>query len=352
MRSSIIISSCLVFLTYLVSCEGSYFDEGVVYLESNRERQIRNLYDNGMMPDIERMSVALNESLPIFETLKELPTAGNLQQAQAKIKALNIQWEALEVYRFGSVKRKYEVIQFWPYNDVKARLDAMDPSAVNFAYIESQGSAVKGLLLNSFLLYSSSLTDLQEHPQYLAYVLVNLESCIAEVTKLKEHWKQEEQNFKEANSTGLDQSQDQQLNIYVNLLESIKLVKLEEALKVGDILKLEAPYGDYSIELIQMNLKSIQKSFNGDFSSADFPYGFDDYLRGINYGDLSETINEKMIECIEKSNKIQSLNQTILEDKEQVEGLVESVTELLVLIKVDAANVLGTTITFTDNDGD
>ena len=69
--------------------------------------------------------------------------------------------------------------------------------------------------------------------------------------------------------------------------------------------------------------------------------------------DFAIKISDQFTECQKQLDAIEgTLEDEIITNPEAVVALKDSFRDLLVLIKVDMANVLGSTITFNDNDGD
>lgn len=156
----------------------------------------------------------------------------------------------------------------------------------------------------------------------------------------------------------MDGSQNQVINQMVSIIEEILIGKLGKPL--GDsnggnvaINKLEAGRSGASLEIINQHLLSLKRCYNGDFAQTPFRIGFDDFLILIGSEDFSIKISKQFLVCQEKIDAIQHpLKEELLSNPETVVDLKNSFRDLLVLIKVDMANILGSTITFNDNDGD
>jgi predicted lipoprotein len=144
----------------------------------------------------------------------------------------------------------------------------------------------------------------------------------------------------------------------VTLIEEIIISKLGNPLgdSNGGMIepdRLEAHRSNYSKEIIQQHLIATHRCYRGEFAMTPFRVGFDDFLVLIGSESLSLRIEAQFSDCQDKLDAIEgSIEDEIVTHPEGVIDLKNSFRDLLVLLKVDMANVLGSTITFNDNDGD
>ena len=119
--------------------------------------------------------------------------------------------------------------------------------------------------------------------------------------------------------------------------------------------RVEARLSRCSLPLLRTNIEVFALAFSGGHGEA---LGLDDYVDYLDrpYGDealLSARIKAQtaaVLATIDSFDK--SLYETIAEDPTPVRQLFAQVRQLLVLVKVNMANVLGVTVTFNALDGD
>lgn len=116
---------------------------------------------------------------------------------------------------------------------------------------------------------------------------------------------------------------------------------------------LESVHANISKELICENLLAAQVTFNGADST-----GFDDYIEALGIEDkngelLSEAINSEYENAFRILDSINgSLEIAILNQKETVQELIDSIQKLYVYTNIDMISQLGILTVFSDNDGD
>ena len=190
------------------------------------------------------------------------------------------------------------------------------------------------------------------------YLLALSENLVTKSTQLKGLWEANKDAFIGALENGISGSQNQVINAMVTLIEEIIISKLGNPLgdsNGGNIEpeRLEAHRSEISKDIIQQHLYALQRCYKGDFAETPFRVGFDDFLVLIGSEDFSAKISDQFALCQKQLDAVPgSLENELMVNADGVVDLKNSFRDLLVLIKVDMANVLGSTITFNDNDGD
>tara|TARA_B110001452_G_scaffold80987_1_gene66266 strand:- start:383 stop:1423 length:1041 start_codon:yes stop_codon:yes gene_type:complete len=346
MKKSIFLLTSFVLILLFIQCDNDISNSSL----PSKEKLIENYYNNGIIKDIESVLNRIDENLIILNTFRNEPTQTHLDDAINDDKQLHLEWEGLEVYRLQVFRLLYSSVQTFPVNEsVKSEILTLE--TINKTTVEALFDDKSGLFINSFLLNTLSLDEFKSEPKYIAFLQANTLHVKDKILILQQAWKDIGPSFLEATGFGFDQSQDQIFNIYVGLIETIKLIKLDDAITNNDMNRLESPYNDLSIQLIQKNLISIQNSFNGNFGTEN-TYGFDDYLIDIGQQDLNNRVNDKITAAYNISKRIVSLNQVIENKDLKGRELSDSIQELLLIFKIELSSVLGTSISFTDNDGD
>ncbi|MEM7738970.1 MAG: imelysin family protein, partial [Deinococcota bacterium] len=107
-----------------------------------------------------------------------------------------------------------------------------------------------------------------------------------------------------------------------------------------------------SLELTRSKLEGIQLALYNN--QADGQLGLDDYLNFLMADDqLATQLADGFAAAFEAIDVIDiSLAQAVYDEPAKVEAVYDAVRDLVVLTKVDMANQLGITVTFSDSDGD
>ena len=358
----------VMILLLTLSCEKKAAVSFSSEVQRHKKAQLKNIYDN----EISRLNTAfiietslLNDGIKHFG--KEATTT-NLSEVQNQwLRTLKI-WKQMELYNIGDISKTFihSEIGRWPTNEnfINDFIDEIE--IINEAFIVSKGASSKGISALEYLLFSSednemvitcftTGTNFAKRLDYLTAVAHNLETKANKLSKL---WTDYHSKFTTGLENGVEGSQNQIINQMVSTIEAIIISKLGKPL--GDtnggtiaLDELEAPRSGASLEIIQQHLISLNRCYKGDFALTPFRVGFDDFLILIGNEDFSVKIAAQFAVCQKKIDAIKgSLRNEIVSNPEAVVDLKNAFTNLLVLIKVDMANVLGSTITFNDNDGD
>lgn len=360
------VTSILLLMIAITSCSKDSNTKQFDELKALKETQLLNLYDNEISNLNSKFIIAatvLNESV---ENFNQETSIQNLEIAQQKWIDMTLVWKKLELYKIGSVPDNhiFHKIDYWPtetnfINNFINGSDTLDES-----FIESKGSSSKGVAAIEFLLFKTTNqltldsftteTNFERRKAYLVALCQNLKNKSIE---LELRWMDYKPTFITSLESGLDGSQDQIVNAIVSLLEKIKISKLEKPLGTNNNdflkpLKLEAHRSGKSLEIIRANLVTLERCFNGDFSTST-DIGFDDYLIKLGRQDLATQIANDFTNCFNKLDVINPpLREDLFNNTQNVNALKDAVKTLLMHIKVDMSSALNTIITFNENDGD
>lgn len=346
------------------ACQKDTNSDALSQTQFHKKAQLTNIYENEIRPlslSFTEQTKLLNETVIKYNTD---PNAVNLGLAQEQWKTIQMVWKQLELYDLGAVSDSFITFEInrWPTDTSRIEENINGSEILNKAFIASLGSSSKGIAALEYLLFSTSDTSLNTTMYYeirkQAYIIAVAENLNSKAIQLEVLWKNNETEFIGALENGISGSQNQVINAIVTLIEEIIIAKLGNPLgdtNAGIIEpdRLEGYYSKFSKEIIQQHLTALKRSFKGDFALTSFRVGFDDFLVLIGSEEFSIKISEQFTECQKKLDAIQgSLEDEIVTNPDAVVALKDSFRDLLVLIKVDMANVLGSTITFNDNDGD
>lgn len=355
MKNKLILGiTSLCFLGFLFICCSDDSDNGGdnIAQGSDVSKLLVNIYENGILFDYVNMLSLVEKHDLTLRQLKDNPTLENLNSAIEEDKQLNIAWDSIEIYRLQLLRVLYSDVQFFPLNTTSISENISAANSIDSSFFETLFDPTKGLLANSYLLNTFGIVDFTNEPKYTDFLIENLSYVKGNIQELESYWKDEGDSFVSATGRGLDQSVNLLVNVYINLLETIKLVKLEKPLLEKNISLTESPYNNNSIKLMQSNITALKTSFNGNFENSTTSYSFDDYLKAINREDLSIAVNTKIDEALRLSLNLNDFNDIVTNSSESANTFVEKINELLILFNVDIASALNLTVTFTDNDGD
>lgn len=361
-----ILFTCLIVTTLFVGCEqeNSAYTSEVQYYKN---AQLTNIYENEVTPLNNQFIDETEELVTLIGNFSQEKTDTNLILVQNQwLKTVKI-WKQIELYNVGEIADSFihSEIGFWPSNKDFIENFIAEGTLINEAYIATKGVSSKGINGLEYLLFNdtneqvmASFTEGSSWQNRLFYLIAVAENLHSKALELKASWINYAPTFTANLENGVDGSQNQVINQMVSIIEEILIGKLGKPL--GDIdngnvaiNKLEAARSGASLEIIQQHLISLKRCYKGDFAQTPFRIGFDDFLTLIGSEPFSIKIAEQFKVCQEKIDAIQQpLKKELLSNPESVIDLKNSFTDLLVLIKVDMANVLGSTITFNDNDGD
>ena len=274
-------------------------------------------------------------------------------------------WKQCELYNFGPVREKFlhNRIHKWPIDTNKVIDHIEGESLIDDELIINTGSNGVGLAAMEFLLFEPGKTlpeinnELTLNSRKIEY-LTALSGHLGVLSQeLVNDWTDYESEFTVSLGSDIHGGQTIMLNAMINHLELVVHSKVgNPAGKSGGIPdeeEAEAFRSQRSLSMISKNIKSIERLYTGNFKSVGHLTGFEEFLFAAGQDELAKTILSKILECQNLiDNFSDPLSEAIFTDPITVDQLFTSLVDLLVLIKVDMTNVLGSTITFTDNDGD
>ena len=335
-------------------------------------------FDRGaMLDDLVRETI-----LPLHETLAQEaatldnaaqtfynnPSEDTLSDFRDAWKATSIAFEQVEVYGFRRVMLYVTQLDREPnISFIENTIDEQEPGTMIERFAQNLGSAVKGLPALEYLIFSENaletLTETAKRREYAAALASDIHRVSDELVEV---WTADNAGYADRFIRADDEPSS--VRSAVSLLANELIAKTETIAQMQLGLPLgyqhggavqpeavEAPYSQTSLAKIRANLEGIRIAFNG--LEPDDTLSLADYLDflGAEYDGklMSDVINAQIDTAIEAVNSIeQPLQEALVNDPEGVERAYSVVVDLLRLIKVDMANQLGITVTFSDNDGD
>lgn len=292
------------------------------------------------------------------------PTVDTLAAAQAQWHTTAAAWAQVEPFSLRFTMLATGQIKKWPINTKFIEEFIAETATIDEPFIASIGATAKGIGAIEYFLFSPTLTadeivaTLAVTPQRLAYPVALTQNLTNAAEALYALWAPEGENgaqrfidadFSENNVQG---SISMLTNELIVLLETMVKTKVEYPLRgvMADPQPqaVESPYAGASWPLMVANLRTVQQVFQA---------GLGDYLDQMavtpRTPTLSAAINTQLEATIAAMEALTlPLEVAVIEDPAPVRAVRDEIKDLLVLLKVDMANQLGITVTFSDNDGD
>lgn len=338
----------------ITACSGSDFDRSLL-LENTAQNLIVPAYE-----DFTLKTDSLNSAVLVFA---QSPDLKKLESVQMAWKEAIKSWKRAEVYNFGPVDEMVlkTSIDYWPTSGAGIET-AIEEYEGSDDYLMRIGSNRKGLPAIEYLLFHKEpeiIIREFKNENRKVYLKLLSQSLVENSRLILDRWNSGyTQEFIQASGNRPNSGITLLVNEMGYLLEIIGMDKLEipfgkQTNGVPRLQMLESEYAEISIELIRENLESLRRTFNGGEGQ-----GFDDYLNtldieGEDGKQLSEVINSEYETALSILESMEgSLKETIQNDKETVQKLVDSVRKLLIYTEVDMISQLNLLDTFSDNDGD
>ncbi len=365
---SITFLSIILIAAFFVSCDKDGISEDEYQIQYRREAQLNNVYINGITPLNSSFVFNTKELETRTQTFVQQPNIENLKGLQTQWVNTLKTWKHLELYNLGIIEDSFIHFEInrWPTNTETINNFIEGTETIDADFIAGNGSSSKGVSAMEYLLFSFEnnqeiLDQFTTNPNFerrQAYLLSLSENLEIKAIALQTLWTMHKTDFISSLENGISGSQNQLTNAMVTLIEEIIISKLGNPLGNGNggeinIEDLEARRSENSLLIIQEHLTALKNLYTGNFNQGSINWGFNDYLDLIDRTTLNDAIKASFDNCQEKLDVISgSLKQELQDTPQNVIDLQDAFNGLLVLIKVDMANAIGTTITINDNDGD
>lgn len=377
-------TSYMLILLLLVGCGGTAVSESTAATAVtptaaadgfDRQALLENLTMQVIVPAHEAFAAALAELETAAAAFAAAPTAETLTAVQDAWLAANLARMPLLPFRIGPVD---DSLLHNRLDNRPPRTEFIDENVLGGAdpitndYLAGIGSSSVGLGAMEYLLFDAeggntavlaAFTDGELAARRRELLLRLAQNAHQRGEALADVWTADGANyaasFIAADMDGgeLQGSMNMLLNQMIGDLENIISARLGKPAgnRSSGLIRpdlVEAPYSGASLPRITATVAGLQTAFNGGDG-----LGFDDYLDYLaadyNGQPLSTAINAQFETTLAALDAIEGpLETAVATHLPQVETAIDELNRLLVLLKVDAANHLGVTLTFNDNDGD
>ncbi|MEL6616329.1 MAG: imelysin family protein, partial [Bacteroidota bacterium] len=299
------------------------------------------------------------------------PTAATLASAQQAWETAAISWQRLAALNLPGVKfgLYHNRIATRPANVEAVEEGLSGSETVDLAYIQRRGSNARGLPVLEYLLFDGDdpLATLQ-NARRRAYARAVSEDVLGQAEALEAKWSatggDEIGMFIAADTEGrnLQSSVSRIVNEMAMVTEDLRYVAIGRPMGIarnpeepgGDPRPelVEAPYALESVALYREALAGLRDLFTSGGGT-----GLDDYLTALDAEIDGQPVGAAVLAQIDETEAAidalgMPLREAIESNPEAVRTVYAEAGDLLRIVKVDLANWLGVSITFSDNDGD
>ncbi|SFE52834.1 imelysin family protein [Thermoflexibacter ruber] len=333
--------SFLLILSILLACEPAQkhiFD---------KNEMIANITEYVILANYQSFAMSAAEFYEQTLSFKKENTAENLYALQAKWEEMYGLWKKCEFANFGLAKEKNFMYDI-NFNELRTKLIMNVLSSkqeINDKYIQSLGSAAKGLPAIGFLLFDKGkmLTDKKVNQRILSYLEMLAKHLEDKSQALYDEWKNDYQKkfLKNEDNNSVNTLANQLLALTENLA-SKRIDKLAKQLEDSSRLSQYERVANKK-EFIMASLEVIDEAFKGNKG-----IGFDDYLDNLGAKFTNHSLSSKIKEQIENTQ----IAVSYINNEEKATQASEEIKKLLILIRTDMFSALSINVSFTDADGD
>jgi predicted lipoprotein len=320
----------------------------------------------------------VEESSLLNDTIAELcaaPDVDLLAQAQEAWRRTRVPLKNSEAFRFGPIKTLGidQAIDFWPTRPNSIEEAIADGLPLDDLSITNLGTSAKGMPAIEYLLFDPEggnvailalLTDAVSGARRCEYVSALARNVFLNAAALRDAW-DSDGGFYLRRLIGAGDNQvyptvsaatSDFVNSMIFLAESVQGMKIGGPLGKrsggeADPESAESFFSGNSLNDIIANLEGLENLYFARYAGAD-GIGLDDYVRRQD-PELADEIGRQIEAALESVRAIPPpLTEAVLNDPIIVENAYEEVRKVQVLLEGDFATVLGSTVTFSDNDGD
>ena len=326
---------------------------------------LNNIGSNVLTAGINNLATGSAAAETAINAFAASPNSTTLTTAQAAWITLTQNWAAVAPFNFGPLQDNLieANIDTWPANGGK--IEAAITAGSNAATVGADTKGLKGL---EYLLFDKS-SNTAVLAKYTGNAAAAREAFLNSVAKdlntqalsLQNGWKNSYlSSFESAKGNDVSSSVSQLVNAMSFYLDQVKNMKIGNPIGLGVKVNDNKPHpelieytiAEQSLPAIKANLQAMKAAFDGGTAQ-----GLDDllnYLKAQKNGqNLSTVVDNQFDDAINKLNAINPPYATAVGSQtQQVQAVFASLKTLIAYFKVDVANNLGITITFSDTDGD
>lgn len=357
-----IILAVITFLVFIIACKDD--EETNSSEDYNVEEQLENIFDTGIIAQIEILESSIIDFQNSIETFKADNTETNFLILQDQWKQLILDWKPLEVLTVGtfSLTSKINVIDYWPTSTTS--IDAsiqQNEEAVNLLTVQQLGGLAKGLAAIEYVLFGSdyeTYVTAEFYENQILFLEALAEDLLDEVEDYESVWLANEEEFKTSLSNSISGTQNRLVNSMIYKIDELGSLKLADPLAQETTVKTEldseAKYSEYSLQIIENEVEQIENIFTGLFTENSVENGLYSQLQYLDRQDIVDSLQENFETVYSILDSIDySLEEAIVTNNiTELTALVDALENLEIEIRTNVVSALNVTLTFSDNDGD
>ncbi len=326
---------------------------------------LSNIGNNLLMANINTLATSAASAQTAVNAFAGSPTGANLTAAQTAWATLAANWAAVAPIDFGPINDNLieANVDTWPASGSK--IETAVTAGSNATNVGADTKGLKGLEYLLFDKNGNSAVLAKYTGGTAAAREAFLKSVVADVAtqagNLQNAWKNGYLNtFTSAKGNDVSSSVSQLINTISLYLDQVKNMKIGTPIGMGIKVNdnqahpdmIEYTLAEESLPVMKANIQAMKAAFDGGSAQR-----LDDLLNYVkaqkNGQNLSAVVDAQFDDVITKMNAITPPYATAVSgQKAQVQAVFTSLKTLIAYFKVDVANNLGVTITFTVTDGD
>jgi uncharacterized protein len=355
----------LLLLLMVAACSKIPDDNNSLFGNYDQATMLNNIGNTILLSGINNLSASATAAAGAISAFTSSPTDNTLTAAQTAWETLSQNWATSAPFDFGPMNDNLisPNLDTWPANDSK--IENAISAQSNATNVGADTKGLKGLeyLLfdkngNTAVLAKYTGSDAANRKAFLNSVV---QDVVTQSAGLQNGWNTGYLNsFATAKGNDVSSSVSQMVNAIALYLDNIKTLKVGNPIGMGVKVndnqphpdKIEYTLAEESLPVMKANVLAMKAAFDGGSGQ-----GLDDlldYTKAQKNGqNLSAVIDGQFDDVV---NKIKLINPpyatAVSTQTAQVQDVFNSLKTLITYFKVDAANNLGVTITFSDTDGD
>jgi uncharacterized protein len=336
----------------------------------DRKAMLENIASSVIIPAYNDFQVKVNSLETSVNSFTASPDATTLNSVQNEFTEVYKSWQYAEMFEFGPGETESQRLNFNSFPTNTAEIEnklSTEASTITVEKIRNYLANLRGLPALDYLLFSGTQAEIvakfstdntaERRKEYLKAVISDLKERSSNIVT---SWNT---NYKSQFTADLSLSHGSPVNLYVNQLnyQLEHLTKQKIGLPLGKMSagvtfpdRVEGYYSGISTQLAIENLKALKKAFHGGSGQEQ---GLDDYLKylndiGIENG-ISTYVSQRFEIALTTGYAVtMPLNKAVSQQTAEVENFYLELRKLLIPLKTDMPNLIGTEITYIDNDGD
>lgn len=334
-------------------------EEDVPKAEFQKSDLLTNIGTNLIVPEYQQLLGDITTLETKYVQFSNAKTGPNLEELRAAWKIAYKSWYSVNIYEFGPAMDigLRSAVGVYPTDSNKV---IANTNSGSYVLGSAENVDAIGFSCLDFLLYrTNALSYFVNSSSYTQYGLDVIQKMKSEVSYVLDKWNATYlATFKSSTGTESTSSFSLFVNEFNKTYELAKNAKLgipigKQSLGIQRPEYIETRISGISLDLLEENIKALQRIFNGNTKNGIAGIGFDDYLVALERQTLATSIDTQFSSIISDINLFNlSLEEEMTTNAIALDNLYTKMQNLVVSIKTDMSSSFGVLITYQDNDGD